>query len=373
MALNRNDEIDKRIYLGLFYRSYFSVFAYIILLPIIFHAVNLYQNFSTIAWVLTGITITLCGFRLYQIKTADKKYSHVKTLWLQIFGTTSCIFSSIISIILVLSVYSPLFSEGYTLTIVVCAGITGGVMSALTPALPLAIAQIVILLVPATIAHLLIEEYRAIGITMLVYFTYTLMITIKINKEYLRTFDIEEQLAKQKQKLEVLSQTDPLTGLYNRGHFDTLFQHLWKSAKRNQTRLSLSVMDLDHFKKVNDNYGHSSGDECLKVMAKILKQYCPRESDLCCRYGGEEFLIVMQDASIEHFKDIAEKIRQQLSETWIEHGKHRFKVTTSIGIASCIPQQDAELIELIDQADQALYSAKNYGRNCVVSAHNQTS
>jgi diguanylate cyclase (GGDEF)-like protein len=163
--------------------------------------------------------------------------------------------------------------------------------------------------------------------------------------------------------------TDGLTGLYNRAFFDNFLMKSVSSAHRHKTKLSLLIMDVDHFKKFNDTYGHQAGDDVLKSVAKIWKESV-REGDVACRYGGEEFVLILPETNIEGANTVAEKIRQTVENNRVHYLKDgeeiELRVTISIGVAELKDGQDR--MRLIERADNALYKAKESGRNRVYNA-----
>ncbi|MCG8428608.1 MAG: diguanylate cyclase [Chromatiales bacterium] len=168
------------------------------------------------------------------------------------------------------------------------------------------------------------------------------------------------KLERDKELLQELSSTDRLTKLYNRAKLEELFEYELNQSRRYDTPLSLIMVDLDHFKAVNDTYGHHTGDLVLKEMAAILT-CSSRDSDAVARWGGEEFLILAPKTDIDHAAQLAEKIRAAVeAHTFPEVGKK----TGSFGVA-CYREQDT-LISLLQRADLAMYKAKKGGRNRVV-------
>ncbi len=153
---------------------------------------------------------------------------------------------------------------------------------------------------------------------------------------------------------------DPLTNLYNRRAFSKLLSPSWELGKRNNTPMSIMLMDLDWFKRINDQFGHAAGDCVLEGVAKIIKSRI-RDSDIALRWGGEEFLIFLPTTSINQAKQLAEELRTQIEQ--ISFNKVG-SVTISIGVVSATPDQ-IDLDKLITLADEALYSAKEQGRNTV--------
>uniref|UniRef100_Q47C76 Sensor protein FixL n=1 Tax=Dechloromonas aromatica (strain RCB) TaxID=159087 RepID=Q47C76_DECAR len=168
-------------------------------------------------------------------------------------------------------------------------------------------------------------------------------------------------------ELERLSQFDELTNLFNRRHFFSLAKHELNRSSRYRSKLSVMMLDIDHFKRINDGHGHKTGD---LVLANIGKQIGDslRDSDIAGRMGGEEFAILLPETDLEQASIMAERLRKQVAETWLDIGDGRtLNCTLSIGLATKSDQQ-IDLENLLHQADTALYAAKNSGRNKVSCA-----
>jgi len=164
-----------------------------------------------------------------------------------------------------------------------------------------------------------------------------------------------------------LAITDPLTGLYNRRYMESHAALLVDRANERAKPLSMLILDIDHFKSINDTYGHDAGDEVLREFADRLRS-CIRGVDLACRLGGEEFVVVMPDTDVGVANQVAERIRRRIAgeRFSIERGARSIEVTISIGLSSL--QEPADVPALIlKRADEALYRAKRNGRNRVVS------
>jgi two-component system, cell cycle response regulator len=161
--------------------------------------------------------------------------------------------------------------------------------------------------------------------------------------------------------------TDQLTGLYNRRYMSRHLDALLANAKKNNRALSFVIMDVDHFKRVNDSYGHDIGDEVLKEFAARIAGSV-RGVDLACRYGGEEFVVAMPNTDIAAAYKVAERLRQriEMAPIKITRAPHKLNITISIGIAKSEGEDDSAG-ELLHRADQALYRAKHAGRNRVVA------
>ena len=161
--------------------------------------------------------------------------------------------------------------------------------------------------------------------------------------------------------------SDGLTGLSNRRHFDEYLELEWRRAMREQTQMSLLMIDVDYFKSFNDTFGHLEGDEALRKVASAIRDASCRPSDLPARYGGEEFAIVLPNTSQGGARLVAEKLRQAVEALKIQHiapieGSY---LTISIGLSTLTPLQGSSCRDLISAADKGLYLAKKNGRNRV--------
>ncbi|MCK9715375.1 PleD family two-component system response regulator [Pseudomonas syringae pv. syringae] len=179
----------------------------------------------------------------------------------------------------------------------------------------------------------------------------------------------QQQLLDTNLVLQRLMNSDGLTGLSNRRHFDEYLELEWRRAVREQTQLSLLMIDVDYFKPYNDNFGHLEGDEALRQVAKAIRNSCSRPSDLPARYGGEEFAMVLPNTSPGGARLLAEKLRQSVSGMNIPHMAPApgSSLTVSIGVATVMPQLGMHSRQLILDADKGLYQAKNNGRNQVAA------
>jgi len=176
-----------------------------------------------------------------------------------------------------------------------------------------------------------------------------------------------ESLTRLNAELEDLVTVDPLTGLYNRRFMDESLEREVVRANRKQAPLAVIMIDIDHFKRINDTYGHAAGDVVLRAAGESMKQHI-RASDVVCRYGGEEFLILMPEAGPEIARERAEALRLAVQALEISHeGKPLGQVTISLGLAM-LPQHGTRVAALVSAADAALYEAKNRGRNRLVIA-----
>lgn len=177
-----------------------------------------------------------------------------------------------------------------------------------------------------------------------------------------------EALTRANRQLEELSATDGLTTLTNRRYFDKILNKEWLRARRNSQPLTLLMLDVDHFKRFNDTHGHLAGDECLRKVAQILKSRTMRGSDTAARYGGEEFAVITNADSKDGIA-LAEVIRRDIEGMILPYEPMRAgMVTISIGVATIIPNDLHNPVDLVALADETLYMAKQSGRNCVASS-----
>lgn len=157
-----------------------------------------------------------------------------------------------------------------------------------------------------------------------------------------------------------LTITDPLTKLFNRRHFEVEFEREFKRAKRYNNPLSIAIADIDFFKHINDNYGHSCGDYVLKEIGYILTTNF-RQTDLIFRYGGEEFVIILTETSGDNALIPLERLRKAVENHCFKYNNQEIKVTLSIGVSAKLELETAQ--DMFDDADKILYNAKNHGRN----------
>lgn len=170
-------------------------------------------------------------------------------------------------------------------------------------------------------------------------------------------------------RLQQLSQQDGLTGLYNRRYFDKTLEAEWRRLRRTETPLGLLMLDVDYFKRYNDSLGHQAGDTALKALAAVLGENLLRETDCACRYGGEEFAVILPGADILECNKVAQRLQQAVRKLQLPHpASPEGRITISVGAASLTPAAEWSPHDLVAQADSALYQAKLAGRNRTCSA-----
>jgi diguanylate cyclase (GGDEF)-like protein len=194
-------------------------------------------------------------------------------------------------------------------------------------------------------------------------------------QEHTRT--LEEKVAERTSRLEQLNQDlqgladrDGLTGVANRRRGATYLEEVWMRLRREKQPLSVIMLDVDHFKAFNDNYGHQAGDDCLVAVADIVSAQLLRPADLVARYGGEEFLLILPDTDRDGVAQMGEKVRHAVEALAIAHAHSSASrvVTVSAGTATMVPSPKGSTEQLLSEADIALYRAKRMGRNQVHAA-----
>ncbi|CAN7604445.1 diguanylate cyclase domain-containing protein [Duganella sp. LjRoot269] len=177
----------------------------------------------------------------------------------------------------------------------------------------------------------------------------------------------EDKILQLQRELEVLSYRDSLTGVANRRMFDTLYPVEWAKARATGEPLSLVVIDIDYFKQYNDHYGHVQGDECLRRVARALDTCASRSRDLCARFGGEEFILLLPATDEGAARNVADRCRKLLAHKEIPHARSGVgrAVTVSMGVGTIVPGAQDDPNVFLDRVDRRLYQAKSAGRDRV--------
>ena len=188
---------------------------------------------------------------------------------------------------------------------------------------------------------------------------------IQIGGAVILKFSYQDHLEESFQKrLYSSAVRDPLTGAYNKRYLTERLEQEFAHAERRGMPLSLVVLDLDHFKRINDGYGHACGDEVLRSVAQHVEKHLRRE-EIFARYGGEEFVVLMRETSLDAAMRAAERIRRLVEGLPIAYGSRTLSVTASLGVASTDGAWHKNALRLFIAADRQLYRAKNLGRNTV--------
>jgi diguanylate cyclase (GGDEF)-like protein len=187
-----------------------------------------------------------------------------------------------------------------------------------------------------------------------------------------RTLELEialRELSETNRELQEKNTLDALTGIRNRSYFDKKYQAEVRRSRREQTQLSIVMMDIDHFKNVNDKYGHLVGDECIKCVANTLNKALKRPSDDVCRYGGDEFALILPSTDLEGALVLVEQLRDKIEKASIQDSNVSINITISAGIGTAIADLNQPEDNILALADKQLYAAKRAGRNNVQGSH----
>lgn len=363
--LNKDVTIQKRIDMDLLSRSMTGVVVYAILLPAVFWPFDFHLLQPSLSLVFAGSMLLVSVLRGIHKVFSTRLYDYSVSLWRGIFMFLSLCHASILSTFFAFAIYDERFAPVLHISMLAIGGICSGAVVALIPRGKFALVNLAFLIVPSIIAGLVIGGKLPYAGMLFVYFSFIAMIGTRSSKEYIRSFEIELVLDEQKKAIERQSKIDALTNIYNRGYFNIELEKQWEYAKRLKLKLSLLLIDVDYFKAFNDNHGHLLGDACLVHIAQVMSQVGKRKTDLVARFGGEEFVVLVLEKEGEVAPKLAELICQKIAVTpFVVDGKS-FPVTVSVGVASILPEGKLDSRQLIEQADIALYQAKNQGRNCV--------
>lgn len=224
------------------------------------------------------------------------------------------------------------------------------------------------MIIPQIIILIYFGEHQHIGLVVLtfIYIPATILLSKSIYNSRLSNIQAHDELEKSVSELHQLSMIDALTNIYNRRYFFEMSKNLISIATRKQEKVSLLMIDIDYFKKINDNYGHQAGDFILVSFVKEIEKIM-RKSDVFARVGGEEFTVLLNATSLSQAKNIAEKIRTTIANNTFIYNKTSIDVTISIGISE-LNKANALIEDLYKKADKQLYLAKENGRNIVFSS-----
>lgn len=353
--------INERVLFDLKKRSSFGLIFYFILAVLLLSAADYYlkqQFFAGVFFIAVCITCLIRLIHILFFKPFAKWQPKVNKAFF------------LCSILLTAIVWGTGFAafmlqEGVeynkSLMTVCSAAICAGGVVAFLPKRMLAVLYNALLLLPASIVLLVLGENLSLAVMIILFFMFMLILTYRGNSEY--WIALENEI-----KLQELSRIDALTGLFNRRYFNEVYEGEWKRASRDGSLITIIMGDIDHFKQVNDTYGHLAGDLYLKQFAEILGSVFKRDTDLVVRFGGEEFVVLLLETNTIQAFEMAEKVRTQVASTVVVNANQEINTTVSFGIASIVPDYRDSSVKLIGKVDDALYQAKEEGRNRIVIA-----
>lgn len=362
-----DDEMRYRANKDINQRSITGSYIYLLIWFAIIIPHKFYITAPEICLWFTLTLIVLSALRLGLIFYFNTIYSYSRLIWKLLFFPIIWLAALSWGILCSMAITDPSFGSLSLAVFIATAGLTGGGVTALLPDRMLTIGLISAYLFPAIATLFFSAAYDlSVGLVFCIYWIGMYSVTKIQHREYWIGLKYSFFFKKHAAELEQLNTLDGLTGLKNRSFFDESLGRELKKAIRSQTELALLLIDIDHFKKINDLHGHLVGDECLRHLSKLLRQQIKRDTDTVARYGGEEFAAILPDMNIESTLAMAERIRNTIDETVFRHGTMDLHLTVSIGVSCSIPAPTTKKETIIEQADTALYAAKKNGRNQVV-------
>lgn len=360
-----NLDFQRRADFDFIKRALPGVYLYLFAWPLIFVSTGFYQQ-RPIESSAFGILFTLvCVLRLLHGRLTATYYEQHYTLWNGSLTTLCLIHAATWGGLFYLVNLSPAYAELSVMVNLVTAGIASASVQSLVPKFRLTRWYISLLLLPLCVGAALAGEDLQLCFIVFMFWLYLMFVGKRYHQEYVRAFKIEKSLSEKQVELHRLNRSDPLTQCYNRRCFNEQIELYWQQSKKGQTELSLVMLDIDHFKRINDEYGHPTGDQCLKHFVNVMTEVAIQFDAELYRYGGEEFAILMPDQSESRATQFAEKAREALPQQPLETSQRSISMTLSAGVCSVIPDQTMSIETLIELADQALYGAKSAGRNRV--------
>ena len=366
MAFERH-RINRRVIDDLKTRSTMGMYFYIVITLLILIMNEFYQRHPTFSAIFMTAMIGVAVFRILHFHLFDRIESMVGwKLNYAIFFVSVHATALIWGLSFAYCVVLPGEEATKMLLLTSTAGLNAGGVVAFIPARFLSIAYNLTMLVPAIAALFWFRIHFTLVFLFVLFAVYMTIIALRGSREYWDALENEHQLKVKTEQIQKMSRLDNLTGLYNRDYFDEMFALQFKMAARGGSPLTLVICDIDHFKPVNDTYGHLAGDAYLVKIAEILAAVFQRETDFLARYGGEEFVVLLPGQESGDAIGLCENVRAEVEALVFRHHSHHIQTTMSFGIATCVPHLEDERDNLLGNADIALYRAKNGGRNRIV-------
>ncbi|GAA6134068.1 hypothetical protein NBRC116188_08570 [Oceaniserpentilla sp. 4NH20-0058] len=357
----------KRTDMDFLNRSFPGLFVYASVWPTLAWGSGYFQVNFMVAATFSALFIIISILRIIHVYSTPYFYQTSTSLWRALLLILAFSHALTLSSLQVYLVIENTHHDMIVLSAIILVGLLSGAVPSLAPKKWFTQIYVGVVLAPTIIACSFTSEYRFLAPLFIVMWIYYIYMCNRYHNEYARAFYIEMELKENQKKLERLNQTDTLTGIYNRQYFDNALDLQWNLAHRSQSYIAILFLDLDFFKKINDEYGHLIGDKALCHAATILKETAKRKTDMVARYGGEEFAIILPSTHHQTAKELAQTIRQKIEQTPLVHGSLTIHLTASVGVNCMLPNNQTSCMVFLDQADRALYEAKHSGRNRVVS------
>lgn len=359
-------KVNQRVLSDLKKRSTFGIFFYVTLSFTVVFADQYYARHPLFSVIFLLLMLGICIFRLIHLPVSQKMGDRYETANRIIFYASVIATAVIWGVTFALIMFQP---EEYTtqmITAVLICGLCAGGVVAFIPNRRLSIYFNLSMLMPSAIPMFIYRSNMHLATLIVCFSVYLVIIAFRGNKEYWDALENEHLLELKSDELARLSNTDVMTGLYNRRYFDQALELEWKRSGRNKSILSVIIFDIDHFKNINDTFGHQAGDKYLRKMAPSLDAVFKRDYDIVARYGGEEFIVLLPGISAENSRQLAEQVRKNIEALIVRYQGKKLTTTVSAGVMCCIPDYNTSSDYIVSCADKALYEAKHTGRNMVV-------
>lgn len=355
--------LQKRSDIDFMRRSLPGVLFYGFMWPMMTWTTGFYEQAPTFNTIFSALFAFTSLIRVIHAYATNHMYNRFYGLWRAVLFTMPLIQGVILSTLLVIMISHEPYQKMAIIVLLLVTGIISGSAISLSPKPFFTQLYIALLILPGLITSFLTPEFHflvPLSILLWLYFSFS---TQRFYNDYRTAFTTELHLKDNQKKL----QTDPLTQIYNRQYFDIVLDLQWNLMARSHSQLSILFLDLDHFKSINDNYGHLAGDRALCHAADLFSKHARRQTDVCARYGGEEFAVILPHTNLEDALVVAESIRHDLEGSPAHYGTHTIPLGVSIGVNCVVPNNQEHITEFLEHADKALYEAKSRGRNRVIS------
>ncbi|MBE1300963.1 MAG: diguanylate cyclase [Alteromonadaceae bacterium] len=356
-------DFHRRSHFDFIKRALPGIYLYIAAWPILFLWTGFHEKHPFISGIFGFGFISISLLRLMHTQMTESHYDDNRFAWQYGLYILVLAHAGFWGALFYFANFDPRFAVIVTPVNLVIAGIASASMISLIPIYWLAQVYVALLLVPTGVASAFTNGMWQLCLIILIYWLYLIFIGRRFHKEYVRAFEIEKALFTKTVELEQQSITDRLTKAFNRLHFDQYLQEQWHKAVNEQQGISLLILDVDHFKKINDQFGHLVGDHCLQHATHLISQCAEKLKAPVFRYGGEEFVVLVNSEHSASVEQLTENILNAFRETPYQEGQIHHPMTISIGVCQLIASTKLTVETLLKEADDALYLAKQRGRN----------
>lgn len=326
-----------------------------------------FKHSPLISWSLTLVFLGLAIVRRLHKPPQENHDASNCDRWLRWHWSIILSTTTLFGAVFVWALVDERLAAGHTAVLLSTMGLAVAVAHAFSMRLRFALSCVAVMYLPGLVVLWLIPKDPASAWVMTIYLLYVVATLWRSHQEYQQRLDIDQQLREQSDLFEQQGRIDALTELANRRFFTESLMQMSQNAKTIQGDLVLMVLDLDHFKNINDQYGHAVGDSCLAQFASRLKASFGKEGERAARLGGEEFAVLLQAHTLDIAMMRAENFRAMCVSEPIQVGDIIMPITVSIGVAVFDPENHRDGDGLYRAADSAVYRAKNEGRNRVCS------